>query len=48
MLSRMRDRQLYATILGLQAPWKVVDVDLAPDQQKVDVHLGECDGNGLD
>ena len=39
MLSRMRDRQLYATILGLQAPWKVVDVDLAPDQQKVDVHV---------
>jgi len=39
MLSRMRDRELYATILGLRAPWKVVDVDLAPDQEMVDVHV---------
>jgi transposase len=39
MLIRMRDRELYATILGLSAPWKVVDVDLEPDQQMVDVHV---------
>ena len=39
MLSRMRDRQLYATILGLSGPWKVVEVELVPDLETVDVHV---------
>lgn len=39
MLSWMRDRKLYATILGLSAPWKVVDVDLTPEREMVDVHV---------
>ena len=31
----MRDRDLYATILGLTAPWKVTDVDVDPKAEVV-------------
>ena len=33
----MRDRDLYATILGLTAPWKVIDVELDPKLELVAV-----------
>lgn len=29
----MRDKDLYATILGIQAPWSVTDVALRPAEQ---------------
>jgi transposase len=35
----MRDRALYAKILGLEAPWTVTDVDLDVDAGRVIVHL---------
>ena len=35
----MRDRDLYARILGLSAPWKVVDVELNDTLQVVSVHV---------
>jgi len=35
----MRDKDLYATILGIRAPWKVTDVELEPDQEEVTVHI---------
>ncbi len=35
----MRDRDLYATILGLKAPWKVTDVDLDPKLELVAVKV---------
>ncbi len=40
----MRDRDLYARILGVAAPWSVSDVELEVDQQRVTVvveHGGE-------
>jgi transposase len=38
----MRDRDLYAGILGIQAPWTVVDVKLDQPGKKVEVFL-ECE-----
>lgn len=35
----MRDRELYAKILGIQAPWKVEDVDLDLESGDVTVHI---------
>ena len=35
----MRDRELYATILGLTKPWTVTEVDLALKQQEVLVRV---------
>ena len=35
----MRDRELYATILGLTAPWKVTDVELDPEAELVSVRV---------
>jgi transposase len=35
----MRDRDLYATILGIKAPWAVTDVKLDPGNKKVEVFL---------
>jgi len=35
----MRDRELYATILGLADPWHVVDVDLDAKSEQVRVHV---------
>ena len=39
----MRDRDLYASILGIEAPWSVVDVKLDQPGKKVEVFL-EYDG----
>lgn len=35
----MRDRELYQKILGIEAPWEVVDVDLDLARREVRVHL---------
>lgn len=35
----MQDRDLYATILGLSAPWKVTDVELDPKGETVSVKV---------
>lgn len=35
----MRDKDLYATILGIQSPWKVIDVDLRAKEEEVIVRL---------
>lgn len=40
----MRDRDLYATILGLRDPWQVVDVDLDTASEEVRVHVKARDG----
>ena len=38
----MRDRELYARILGVEAPWRVVEVELSDDQVEVTVeHSGK-------
>ena len=39
----MQDKQLYATILGIQAPWHVTDVVLQPAQQQVEIHVRHDD-----
>lgn len=36
----MQDRELYARILGLEAPWKVLGVDLADAEEEVTVRVG--------
>ena len=40
----MRDRDLYATILGIRTPWEVVDVVVDDVQQRVEVRLAVKDG----
>lgn len=35
----MRDRELYAKILGIEAPWRVVDVELSLSAGEVVVHV---------
>lgn len=42
----MRDRDLYAKILGIESPWKVVDVDLDTGEGRVEVHVAHG-GGGL-
>jgi len=37
---QMRDRDLYAKLLGIEAPWFVRDVDARLDEGKVEVVLG--------
>lgn len=44
-LGGMRDKDLYATILGLQAPWQVSDVQLLPKAQEVHVFLSTSGGS---
>lgn len=36
----MRDKDLYAKILGIESPWRVTDVDLDLEKGEVVVHLG--------
>jgi transposase len=43
----MRDRDLYATILGLTSPWKVMDVELDPKSETVAVQV-EATGKSAD
>jgi transposase len=43
----LRDRDLYAKILGLVEPWIVVDVELDVKAQTVVVHLGRREGATL-
>ncbi len=38
-LGGMRDRDLYAQILGMRAPWKVTEVDLDTAGEAVEVHV---------
>ena len=40
----MRDRELYATILGLSDPWEVEHVELDQEQQVVHVWLQRREG----
>ena len=40
----MRDRDLYATILGLRDPWRVVDVELDAKSEQVRVHVAGKSG----
>lgn len=35
----MRDKNLYATILGVEAPWVVNEVELRGSAEEVEVHL---------
>lgn len=42
----MRDRELYGTILGIAAPWRVADVELRPTVGEVEVFI-DHDGTGL-
>jgi transposase len=35
----MRDKDLYATILGIRSPWSVTDVQLQPSEQSVEVRV---------
>jgi hypothetical protein len=45
----MRDRDLYAQILGIKPPWKVVDVELDIKESHVTVRgSGGGTGNGSD
>lgn len=39
MLLGMRDKDLYATILGIRSPWQVTTVDLNPQSQEVCVTI---------
>lgn len=39
MLPGMRDRELYAQILGVRSPWSVAHVELDVKQGKVEVHV---------
>ena len=43
----MRDRELYAKILGLPEPWLVVDVELDMAGKSVVVRLGRSAGSAL-
>ena len=43
----MRDRDLYARILGLPEPWVVVDVELNSLEGRVEVVLGRRPGSTL-
>jgi transposase len=36
----MRDRELYARILGIETPWQVDDVELRLEEQQVEVRVG--------
>ena len=42
----MRDKDLYARILNIEAPWRVADVELNLQQGEVVVHV-EHDGEAL-
>jgi len=35
----MRDKDLYAQILGISSPWQVTDVELALDRNRITVHI---------
>ncbi len=35
----MRDKELYTAILGITSPWKVVDVELSPEEEEVRVQI---------
>jgi transposase len=43
----MRDRDLYATILGITAPWEVVDVTVESEKHLVEVRLATKPGTEL-
>lgn len=43
----MNDRQLYATILGLQEPWVVSEVEVAGEASEVRVRLALREGTEL-
>src|SRR5687767_5511835 len=43
----MRDRDLYATILGIAPPWEVVDVAVDSEKQLVEVRLATKPGTQL-
>ena len=43
----MRDRELYAQILGIQSPWKVKDVELELDGGEVRVEVTYASGTAL-
>ncbi|MFT5418118.1 MAG: transposase, partial [Gammaproteobacteria bacterium] len=36
----MRDKDLYAQILGIKSPWRVTEVELEVSQGTVTVHVG--------
>ena len=36
----MRDKDLYAQILGIKSPWQVTDVELVVSESTVTVHVG--------
>jgi transposase len=35
----MKDSELYAQIFGIQAPWRVSGVELAPQHERATVHV---------
>lgn len=40
----MNDRQLCETLLGLEKPWKVSDVEVSHERQRVDIQLEHDQG----
>jgi len=43
----MRDKQLYQQILGIESPWRVVDVELTPSSEEVRVYIQRQKGIDL-
>jgi transposase len=43
----MRDKQLYQQILGIESPWRVVDVELTTSDEEVRVYIQRKKGVGL-
>ena len=43
-LRRMRDKDLYTRILGINPPWKVTDVDLSVDSGEVKIFIEQRSG----
>ena len=43
----MRDKDLYSKILGIEAPWKVIDIELDQGDREVRVHLANEEARPL-
>jgi len=41
----MRDKQLYQQILGIESPWRVVDVELNASSEEVRVYIQRQKGS---
>ena len=43
----MKDKDLYAQILGIASPWQVTDVELATDHNRITVKIDIAPGTSL-